>query len=238
MPDSIARLIDHSLLHPTLTDAELRAGCELARRYGVASVCIKPYAVRLAVELLRGSEVKVGTVVGFPHGASSTAVKIFEAEDACRAGAVELDAVVNVGKVLSGDWEYVEHEIRALVEVAHLHGATIKIIFENDFLPNDELKLRLCRICEACGADFVKTSTGFGYTKLPDGNYNYRGATEADVQLMRGATGSQVQVKAAGGIRNYAEAARMRSLGVTRIGATATEAIVAGERAALVGEKC
>lgn len=238
MPDSIARLIDHSLLHPTLTDAELRAGCELARRYGVASVCIKPYAVRLAVELLRGSEVKVGTVVGFPHGASSTAVKIFEAEDACRAGAVELDAVVNVGKVLSGDWEYVEHEIRALVEVAHLHGATIKIIFENDFLPNDELKLRLCRICEACGADFVKTSTGFGYTKLPDGNYNYRGATEADVQLMRGATGSQVQVKAAGGIRNYAEAARMRSLGVTRIGATATEAIVAGERAALVGDKC
>ena len=238
MPDSIARLIDHSLLHPTLTDAELRAGCELARRYGVASVCIKPYAVRLAVELLRGSEVKVGTVVGFPHGASSTAVKIFEAEDACRAGAVELDAVVNVGKVLSGDWEYVEHEIRALVEVAHLHGATIKIIFENDFLPNDELKLRLCRICEACGADFVKTSTGFGYTKLPDGNYNYRGATEADVQLMRGATGSQVQVKAAGGIRNYAEAARMRSLGVTRIGATATEAIVAGERAALAGDKC
>ena len=238
MPDSIARLIDHSLLHPTLTDAELRAGCELARRYGVASVCIKPYAVRLAVELLRGSEVKVGTVVGFPHGASSTAVKIFEAEDACRAGAVELDAVVNVGKVLSGDWEYVEHEIRALVEVAHRHGATIKIIFENDFLPNDELKLRLCRICETCGVDFVKTSTGFGYTKLPDGNYNYRGATEADVQLMRGATGSQVQVKAAGGIRNYAEAARMRSLGVTRIGATATEAIVAGERAALVGDKC
>ena len=238
MPDSIARLIDHSLLHPTLTDAELRAGCELARRYGVASVCIKPYAVRLAVELLRGSEVKVGTVVGFPHGASSTAVKIFEAEVACRAGAVELDAVVNVGKVLSGDWEYVEHEIRALVEVAHRHGATIKIIFENDFLPNDELKLRLCRICETCGVDFVKTSTGFGYTKLPDGNYNYRGATEADVQLMRGATGSQVQVKAAGGIRNYAEAARMRSLGVTRIGATATEAIVAGERAALVGDKC
>ena len=173
MPDSIARLIDHSLLHPTLTDAELRAGCELARRYGVASVCIKPYAVRLAVELLRGSEVKVGTVVGFPHGASSTAVKIFEAEVACRAGAVELDAVVNVGKVLSGDWEYVEHEIRALVEVAHRHGATIKIIFENDFLPNDELKLRLCRICETCGVDFVKTSTGFGYTKLPDGNYNY-----------------------------------------------------------------
>ena len=237
MPDSIARLIDHSLLHPTLTDAELRAGCELARRYGVASVCIKPYAVRLAVELLRGSEVKVGTVVGFPHGASSTAVKIFEAEVACRAGAVELDAVVNVGKVLSGDWEYVEHEIRALVEVAHRHGATIKIIFENDFLPNDELKLRLCRICETCGVDFVKTSTGFGYTKLPDGNYNYRGATEADVQLMRGATGSQVQVKAAGGIRNYAEAARMRSLGVTRIGATATEAIVAGERAALAGDK-
>ncbi len=233
MSESIARLIDHLLLHPTLTDAELRAGCELARRYGVASVCIKPYAVPLAVELLRGSVVKVGTVVGFPHGGSSTAVKVNEAEEACRAGAEELDVVVNIGKVLSGDWEYVEREIGELTRVAHQHGATIKVIFENDYLPNDDLKLRLCGICEACGADFVKTSTGFGYSKLPDGNYNYRGATEADVRLMRAATGPAVQVKAAGGVRTFAEAARMRSLGVTRIGATATEAIVAGERAKL-----
>ncbi|MBL9123599.1 MAG: deoxyribose-phosphate aldolase [Planctomycetaceae bacterium] len=232
MTASIARLIDHSLLHPTLTDAELRAGCELARRYEVASVCIKPYAVPLAVELLRGSPVKVGTVVGFPHGSSSTATKVAEADDACQAGAVELDAVVNVGKVLSGDWDYVEREIRALVEVAHRHGAILKVIFENDFLPSDEPKLRLCRICEAAGVDFVKTSTGFGYTKLPDGNYNYRGATEHDVRLMRAATTAAVEVKAAGGIRTYDEAARLRALGVTRLGATATEAIMAGEAAA------
>lgn len=232
MTQSIAKLIDHSLLHPTLTDDEMRAGCEVARRFGVASVCIKPYAVPLAVECLKGSPVLVGTVIGFPHGSSSTAAKVFEAEDACRAGAVELDVVVNIGKVLGGDWPYVEREIKELVAAARRHRAITKVIFENDYLANDEQKLRLCQICEAAGAEFVKTSTGFGFVRLPDGNYNYRGATEHDVKLMREATGPAVQVKAAGGIRNYKEAARLRELGATRIGASATEAIVAGEQAA------
>lgn len=231
MHESIARCIDHSLLHPTLTDDELSAGCDLARRYGVASVCIKPYAVPLAVACLRGSEVKVGTVIGFPHGSSTTAVKVFEADQACRDGAEELDVVANIGKVLSGDWNYVQRELQELVAVARRHQAIVKVIFENDYLV-DEQKLRLCRICEECGVDFVKTSTGFGYLKLPDGNYNYRGATDDDVKLMRAAVGPTVQVKAAGGIRTYAEAVRMRSLGATRIGATATQAIVDAEKIA------
>jgi deoxyribose-phosphate aldolase len=232
MSDSIARLIDHSLLHPTMTDAELRAGCELARRHGVASVCVKPYAVRLAAEILAGSEVRVGTVIGFPHGSNLTEVKAFEAEQACRQGATELDMVVNLGKLLSGDWQYVEADIQAVVQVARRHGAITKVIFENDYLPNDELKIRLCQVCERAGAEFVKTSTGYGFVKQPSGDYNYRGATEHDLKLMRAHCGPQVQVKAAGGVRTYAEAARVRELGVARIGASATEAILAGERAA------
>ena len=232
MPDSIARLIDHSLLQPTMTDAELRAGCEVGKKYGVASVCIKPYAVPLAAEILAGSNVKVCTVIGFPHGSNQPEVKAFEADLACRQGASELDMVVNIGKVLSGDWAYVQRDIQAVVDVAHRHGAITKVIFENDFLPSDDQKIRLCQICESVGAEFVKTSTGFGFVKQPDGNYNYKGATEADLKLMRASCGPQVQVKAAGGVRTYPEAVKVRDLGVSRIGASATEAIVAGERAA------
>jgi len=230
MSSSIAKLIDHSLLHPTLTDAQVRAGCEIAKRYGTASVCVKPDSVALAAELLAGSGVAVGTVIGFPHGSVPTAVKVFEAETACQAGATELDVVVNLGKVLSGDWDYVARDVQAVVDVAHKHNGLTKVIFENDYLPQDELKVRLCQICEAAGAEFVKTSTGFGYVKQPNGDYNYRGATEADITLMRASCGPQVQVKAAGGVRTYEDAVKMQSLGVTRIGATATEAIVAGER--------
>ena len=232
MTVSIARLIDHSLLHPTLTDAELRHGCEVARRLGVASVCIKPYAVGMAAEILSGSNVQVGTVIGFPHGGNLTEVKVAEARLACQQGATELDMVVNIGKVLSGDWDFVERDIRAVVEVAHAHRAITKVIFENDYLPNDEVKVKLCEICERAGAEFVKTSTGFGFVKQKDGNYNYKGATEHDLKLMRANCGPGVQVKAAGGVRTYEEAARVRELGVTRIGASATEGIVAGERAA------
>ena len=232
MPDSIARLIDHSMLHPTVTDDELRAGCRVAREHHVASVCVKPYAVPLAVELLQGGDVKVGTVIGFPHGAHATEIKVAEAELACRQGAVELDMVVNVGKVLSGDWDYVERDIRAVVDAAHQNGAITKVIFENDFLPDDAPKVRLCEICEKVGAEYVKTSTGFGFTKQPDGGYAYQGATEHDVRLMRAACSEAVKIKAAGGVRTYKEAARMRELGVSRIGATATEAIVAEEKEA------
>jgi deoxyribose-phosphate aldolase len=229
---SIAALIDHSLLHPTLTDDELRAGCELARRLGVASVCIKPYAVRMAAEILAGSPVRVGTVVGFPHGSHATEVKVFEAETACRDGATELDMVANVGKVLSGEWEYVEREIRAVVAAAHARGAIVKVIFENDFLPLDATKTRLCEICQRAGVDYVKTSTGFGFVKQDSGDYNYRGATEHDVRLMREHTNPPMQVKAAGGVRDYAAADRMRRLGAARIGASATEAILAEEQTA------
>jgi deoxyribose-phosphate aldolase len=232
MPNSIARLIDHSLLNPTLTDAELRAGCELAKRLAVAAVCIKPYAVPLAVEILRGSGVAVCTVIGFPHGGHCTEIKVVESELACRQGATELDMVVNVGKVLSGDWAYVEADIRAVVEIAHSHGAITKVIFENDFLTGDEQKARLCQICERAGAEFVKTSTGYGFVKQPSGDYNYRGATEHDVRLMRQTCSPKVQVKAAGGVRTYADALKMRDLGCTRIGASATEAMIAEEKRA------
>ncbi|MDZ4778997.1 MAG: deoxyribose-phosphate aldolase [Planctomycetia bacterium] len=230
---SIAKLIDHSLLHPTLTDAEIRAGCAVAREHGVASVCVKPYAVPLAAECLRGSTVAVGTVVGFPHGSPSTATKVFEAEQACRDGATELDMVINVGKALGGDWPYVEEDIRAVVAVAHRLGAITKVIFENDFLPNEAMKVKLCEICARVGAEYVKTSTGFGFVKQPDGHYNYVGATVDDVRLMREHSPPHVKVKAAGGVRNYADAARIRDAGAERIGATATVAIVREEREAL-----
>jgi deoxyribose-phosphate aldolase len=227
---SLARLIDHSLLHPTLTDQEIEAGCAVARQYGVASVCVKPYAVTEARRLLEDSDVAIGTVVGFPHGSQATETKVFEAELACRQGASELDMVVNVGKALSGDWDYVAHEIREIVAVARRHGAITKVIFENDFLPSDALKIKLCEICAAAGAEYVKTSTGFGFVRQPDGGYNYQGATEADVRLMRAHSPAELKVKAAGGVRTYDDAVRIRAAGAERIGATATAAIVDEER--------
>lgn len=222
----IAKMIDHSLLHPTLTDEELRLGCELARSLDVASVCIKPYAVPLATSLLSGSTVAAGTVVGFPHGNSRIEIKAKEAEMACADGATELDMVVNIGKVLSFDWGYVEREVRAIASVAHQTKAILKVIFENDFLTRDEFKIKLCEICNRVAVDFVKTSTGFGFTKRNDGAYTYQGATEHDVKLMRSACPLPLHIKAAGGIRCLDEVLRFRSLGVTRIGATATEAIL------------
>src|SRR5436190_10622603 len=154
----LAKMIDHSLLHPTMTDRELEDGCRLAAKYGVASVCIKPYAVKRAAELLEGSGVFVGAVIGFPHGNSCTESKRNETELACRDGAVEIDMVINIGKALSGDWDYVEKDVRAVCDEAHKHKAIVKVIFENDYLPNDEIKIKLCQICEKAGADFVKTS--------------------------------------------------------------------------------
>ncbi len=221
MDTSIARMIDYSLLPPVLTDDELRAGCRRAIELGVASVCVKPYAVSLAAVLLAESRVAIGTVVGFPHGSHTTEVKVHEAALACRQGATELDMVVNIGKVLSGDWAYVEADIRAVVDAAHAAGAIVKVIFENDLLPDDSFKIELCRICRCCGADFVKTSTGYGFVRQPEGGYNYRGATEHDVALMKEHAGPAMQVKAAGSVRTHADAVRMRELGATRIGASA-----------------
>jgi len=229
----LAKMIDHSLLHPTLTDRELEDGCRLAARYQVATVCIKPYAVRRASEWLRGSGVLVGAVIGFPHGNSSSESKRYETELACRDGAVEIDMVINIGKALSGDWDYVERDIRAVCDEAHGRGAKVKVIFENDYLATggaglsgDEVKIKLCQISERAGADWVKTSSGFSFVKQPDGNYNYRGATEHDLALMRANVSEKVQVKAAGGVRDLDGLIRVRELGASRCGATATAAIL------------
>jgi deoxyribose-phosphate aldolase len=222
----IAKMIDHSLLHPTMDDQTLRDGIELARKYNVASVCIKPYAVKMAAEMLQGSDVMVCTVIGFPHGNSRVDVKVYETERAIDDGAEEIDMVVNTGKVLSEDWDYVSNEIAAVVAVTKKYGAALKVIFENDFLPEDKHKIRLCEICSELKVEFVKTSTGYGFVKQSDGSYSYKGATHDDLVLMRKHSDPSVEVKAAGGVRTLEDTLKVRELGVTRIGATATEAII------------
>lgn len=231
--EELAKMIDHSLLHPTMTDKELEDGCKVAAKYRVASVCIKPYAVKRAVELLQGTGVLVGAVIGFPHGNSATESKRYETRLACHDGAVEIDMVINIGKALGGDLEFVERDIRAVCGEAHQAGAKVKVIFENDYLVNggagmtsDALKARLCQISERAGADWVKTSTGYGFVKQPDGGYNYKGATEHDLALMRRSCSPKVQVKAAGGVRDLDGLIRVRDLGATRCGATATAAMM------------
>lgn len=224
--DELAKMIDHSLLHPTMTDQELEEGCAIAAKYKVASVCIKPYYVKRAAELLKGSGVLVGAVVGFPHGSSTTESKRYETELACRDGAVEIDMVINVGKALSGDWNYVENDVRKVCDEAHKHGAIVKVIFENDFLPNDEIKITLCQVCEKAGVDYVKTSTGYGFVKQPDGKYSYKGATEPDLALMRKNCSPKVKVKAAGGVRDLDGLIKVRDLGGARCGASATVAML------------
>lgn len=223
---ALAKMIDHSLLHPTMTEKDLEEGCELAKAYDAASVCIKPYAVAQAVEWLKGSDVMVGTVIGFPQGNSTIAIKVAETEQACKDGAVEIDMVVNVGKVLGEDWNYVTEEIKAIAEMTHRHGAVLKVIFENDFLPADKYKIRLCEICSELKVGFVKTSTGYGMVKGSDGKYGYKGATEHDLKLMRKHSAPTVQVKAAGGVRTLDDLLKVRALGVTRVGATATAAML------------
>ena len=224
--EELAGLIDHSLLHPTMDDAEMEAGCRVAAQYRVASVCIKPYAVKRAAELLAGTGVAVGTVIAFPHGGSETDVKRYETEIACKAGATEIDMVANIGKFLSGDWEYVREDIRAVVEEAHKHGAIVKVIFENDYIADDAVKVKLCQICEEVNADYVKTSTGYGFVKSADGKYSYQGATEHDLRLMRASCSPKVQVKAAGGVRDLDALIRCKELGCGRVGATATAAMM------------
>ncbi|MBL8892400.1 MAG: deoxyribose-phosphate aldolase [Planctomycetaceae bacterium] len=229
----LAKMIDHSLLHPTMTDAELEAGCKLAAKYDVASVCIKPYAVKQAVEWLKGSTVKVGAVIGFPHGSSCTESKRYETELACRDGATEIDMVINIGKALSGDWSYVKADVAAVCAEAHARGAQVKVILENDYLiaggadlSSTEFKQKLCEVCEEAGADWVKTSSGYGFVKQADGSYNYKGATAEDLALMRASCSAAVQVKAAGGVRDLDGLIRVRELGASRCGATATAAML------------
>lgn len=222
----LAKMIDHSILNPTMTDADLKRECEIAKKYDVASVCVKPYAVKIAAEQLRGTNVEVGCVIGFPHGNSSTKVKVFEAEQACKDGATEIDMVINIGKALGGDWDYIENEIKAVTDTCHKNKAIVKVIFETDYVTKTGEKIRLCEICTRVGADFVKTSTGYGYVKQPNGDYNYKGATISDIELMRKHSGSKVQVKCAGGVRTLDDLLKMKAAGATRSGATATITIL------------
>lgn len=232
----IARTIDHSLLHPTMTDADIRRGCEVARKYGTATACVKPYSISLAREVLDGSDVGICPVIGFPHGNSTTRVKVIEAEEAARSGGTEIDMVINIGKALGGDWDYVGAEIRAINDAVRSVGALLKVIFENDYMKDGHI-IRLCEICSQAEVAFIKTSTGYGFVKQSDGSYNYKGATVPHLRLMREHAAPTVRIKAAGGVRTLDDLLMVRTLGVSRIGATATEAIIEEAKRRGIGEE-
>ena len=233
MSASVVSMIDHAVLLPTQTADDVRTACKLCVELGVASICVKPSDVALATELLAGSSVAPSTVIGFPHGGTSTEAKVAETLTACENGAVEVDMVVNLGRVLAGDWDYVATDIKAVVDAARGAGAITKVIFETGLLPDDATKIKLCEICEAAGAAFVKTSTGFGFVKDADGVMQSTGATPHDIALMRKHCSPAVAVKASGGIRSYADAVKLVELGATRLGTSGTEMLAAGEK----GEK-
>jgi deoxyribose-phosphate aldolase len=211
----IAKMIDHSLLKPEMTVQQVIDGCKAAKKYDTVTVCVKPCDVALAKKELEGSNVLTTTVIGFPHGSNKTGVKVFEAEQAIKDGAVELDMVLNIGGLLSGEFDYVEQDIKAVVDTAHKNNVIVKVILENCYLTND-LKEKACQLCESAGADFVKTSTGFGTG----------GATIEDLKLMKRICSDKVKVKAAGGIRTLDAALSVKSVGVVRFGATATKVIM------------
>jgi deoxyribose-phosphate aldolase len=222
----IAKMIDHSILHPTFTDSDLKKNCDIARKYNVATVCVKPYHTSMAAELVAGSGVAVCSVIGFPHGNSTIDIKVAETFQVIEDGAVEVDMVVNIGKVLQGDWEYIEQEIRTIQASCVNNNAALKVIFETDFVTKDEDKIKLCELCSAQKVAFVKTSTGYGFVKGPAGTYTYEGATECNIRLMRKHCAPEVQIKAAGGVRTLDQLLMLRELGVTRIGATTTADIM------------
>ncbi len=220
----IAKMIDHSLLSPTLAQRQLEDGVQLALDYDVASVCIMPYYLKRCAEMLAGSTVMASTTIGFPHGGHMTSIKRAEAEQALADGCRELDMVANISQVLSGNWDYVRRDIAAVIEPAHAAGQKVKVIFENCYL-NDDQKIRLCQICGELQADWVKTSTGYGSG----------GATFDDLKLMRKHAPSHVQVKAAGGVRDLDTLLQVRALGVTRVGASRTAEILVECRRRLGG---
>lgn len=213
--EQLAKTIDHSLLRPELTQADVISGCQLAHQYNVASVCVKPCHVHIAAEQLKDSDVKVGTVIGFPHGSNRTAVKVAEAHQAMDDGAVELDMVLNIGELRSGNAALVRSDIQAVCEAAHARGAKVKVIFENAYL-NDTEKILACQLSEEAGADWVKTSTGFAPS----------GASLEDLRLMYANVGAKVQIKAAGGVRTLDAILAVIDAGCTRVGATATAVIL------------
>ncbi|HUO31605.1 MAG TPA: deoxyribose-phosphate aldolase [Bryobacteraceae bacterium] len=213
--EDLAKMIDHSLLNPTLTTEDLERGIRLALDYDVASVCIMPYYLKRCAETLGGSRVKASTTIGFPHGVHTTAIKLAEARQALADGCQELDLVSNISRVLSADWDYVREDIRGVIDAAHTAGQKVKVIFENCYL-NDAQKIRLCEICGELRADWVKTSTGYGTG----------GATMEDLALMRRHSPAYVQVKAAGGVRDLDALLHVRALGVSRVGATRTASML------------
>lgn len=211
----IAKMLDHSTLQPFLTEKDIRHGCEVAIKYGTATVCARPQDMEIVVPMLNGTGVLPCTVIGFPHGAHTMEIKAMEAARALEDGCRELDMVINIGRMLGGDYDYVEREIKALAELCHDQEAILKVIIETCYL-SDEQKVKACQLSESAGADFVKTSTGF----------STHGATEADVKLMRDTVGADMGVKAAGGIRTYADAMKMIAAGANRLGASAGIAIM------------
>jgi deoxyribose-phosphate aldolase len=213
--DDIAGMIDHSLLKPFLTDREIEEGCRTADEYRVASACVRPCDVERAARVLKGSPVRVGTVIGFPHGTTTTQTKVAEAKEAIENGAVELDVVLNIGRLKSRDYDYVKSDLSAVNSIAHENNVIVKVIFENCYL-DDEEKIAACKICNEVGVDYVKTSTGFGSG----------GAEDKDIKLMRKNTSPAIKLKAAGGIRTLERAIEVRRLGCSRIGATATVGIL------------
>ena len=221
----LAKMIDHSLLHPTITDVDLRSGCEIAAKYACATVCIKPFAVSLAAELLAEADCDICAVAGFPHGNSHTSIIVAEAELACEEGASEIDIVANTAKVLGGNWAYLTAELKAVNEAVIAKGAILKVIFENDFLEKHHI-INLCRICSDLNIAFIKTSTGYGFIKKDNGMYSYEGATMPHLVLMREHSDPSVKIKAAGGVKNLDDLLRVRDLGCTRVGATATVEIM------------
>lgn len=232
----IAKMIDHSLLHPTMTDDDVLSGLRIAKKNNVATACIKPYLTPLAKQELAGTDVQVCPVIGFPHGNSITEIKVAEALAAAKEGGAEIDMVVNIGKVLGGDWGYVTREIDAINQAVTGQGAILKVIFENDYLQAEHI-IRLCEICTRLKVAFVKTSTGYGFVKQSDGSYNYLGATVRDLKLMRQHSGPEVQIKAAGGVRTLDDLLHVMSIGVSRIGATATVAILDEARKRGIGNE-
>ncbi len=222
----IAKMIDHSILHPTFTDQDLVENCQTAKKYRVATVCVKPYHVGMAAGILKGSGVAVCAVISFPHGNSTIEIKKTETLQVISDGATEVDMVVNIGKVLQNDWDYVDSELKTINDCCRQHGAILKVIFETDFVTKEEDKIKLCELCNKHKIAFVKTSTGYGFVKCNDGSYNYTGATEEDLKLMRKHCLPEIQIKAAGGIRTLDQLLKVRELGVTRVGATATETIM------------
>lgn len=223
----IMKMVDHSLLGPTLTDDELKDGCATAARYHTASVCVKPYHVKDAAAYLKDSDVVVGAVIGFPHGNSATQIKLAETAQVLADGAVEVDMVINIGKALSEDWDYVKEEIQSIATLTHGHGGVLKVIFENDLLPDNHTKIKLCEICSQVSVDFVKTSTGYNYVKGADGKYSYQGATLADLRLMREHSDPDVQIKAAGKSGALETVLKIREIGVARTGTAQTARLYA-----------